>query len=83
MVGEKTIAKLRLYTAIDHRTYSKLHSTDGIPPAIRGSVKHHKENNPLRPIVTCRETTLYNTLKHLAEILSPTQSQIPLNLCVK
>ena len=32
------------------------------------------ENLPLRPIVTCRETTLYNTLKHLAEILSPLQN---------
>ncbi len=30
-------------------------------PCIRGSVKHHKPNNPLRPIVTCRNTALYNT----------------------
>ena len=65
---------LKQHNKLDHHTYSKLHSTDGIPPAIRGSVKHHKENNPLRPIVTCRETTLYNTSKHLAEILSPLQN---------
>ena len=66
---------LKQHNKLDHRTYSKLHSTDGIPLAIRGSVKHHKENNPLRPIVTCRETALYNTLKHLAKILSPLQNQ--------
>ena len=65
---------LKQHNNLDHRTYSKLHSTDGIPLAIQGSVKHHTENNPLRPIVTCRETALYNTLKHLAEILLPLQN---------
>ena len=65
---------LKQHNKLDHRTYSKLQSTDGIPLAIRGSVKHHKENNPLRPIVTCREMALYNTSKHLAKILSPLQN---------
>ena len=32
---------LKQHNKLDHRTYSKLHSTDGIPPAIRGSVKHY------------------------------------------
>ena len=50
------------------------HSTDGTPPAIRGSVKHHKPNNPLRPIVTCRDTALYNTSRFLSDILSPLQN---------
>ena len=59
---------------LDERTYRKLHSTDGIPPAIRGSVKHHKPGNPLRPIVTCNNTSLYNMSKHLADILSPLQN---------
>jgi hypothetical protein len=34
----------------------------------------HKPNNPLRPIVTCRETALYNTSKFLSDILSPLQN---------
>lgn len=38
---------------LDDKTYRKLHSTDAQPPSIRGSVKHHKPGNPLRPIVTC------------------------------
>ena len=58
----------------DQSTYFQLHSADGIPPAIRGTVKHHKPNNPLRPIVTCRNTALHNTSKFLADILSPLQN---------
>ena len=37
---------------IDEPTYYKLRSTDAIPPAIRGSMKHHKAGHPLRPIVS-------------------------------
>ena len=68
------LLELKREQKLDQRTYFKLHSTDGIPPAIRGSVKHHKPNNPLRPIVTCRNTALYNTSKFLADILSPLQN---------
>ena len=66
--------QLKREQKLDDITYKKLHSTDSIPPAIRGSVKHHKPNNPLRPIVTCRNTALYNTSKFLANILSPLQN---------
>ncbi len=68
------LLELKRGQKLDQSTYLKLHSTDGIPPAIRGSVKHHKPNNPLRPIVTCRNTALYNTSKFLADILSPLQN---------
>ena len=27
---------------LNERTYRRLHSSDGLPPTIRGSVKHHK-----------------------------------------
>ncbi len=37
-------------------------------------MKHHKPNNPVRPIVTCRNTALYNTSKFLADILSALQN---------
>ena len=47
------LLSLKRQKKIDDPTYRKLHSTDGTPPAIRGSVKHLKEGNPLRPIVTC------------------------------
>ena len=68
------LLELKREQKLDQSTYLKLHSTDGISPALRGSVKHHKPNNPLRPIVTCRNTALYNTSKFLADILSPLQN---------
>ncbi len=68
------LLKLKNKQKLDRNTYRKLHSTDAIPPAIRGSIKHHKPNNPLCPIVTCRNTALYNTSKFLANHLSPLQN---------
>ncbi len=52
----------------------KLRSTDGTPPTIRGSIKHHKPNYPLRPIVSCIGSTLYNISSFLSDILSPIQN---------
>ncbi len=60
---------------LPERTYRKLHSSDAIPSAIRGSIKHHKVNHPLRPIVTSIGSALYNTSKFLSQILSPLQNQ--------
>ena len=60
---------------LDDKTYRRLHSTDAQPPSIRGSVKHHKPGNPLRPIVTCIGSELYNTSKYLANLLSPLQNR--------
>jgi hypothetical protein len=59
---------------LDDRTYNRLHSTDGLPPTIRGSVKHHKEGYPLRPIINDIGSALYNTSKYLTTILSPIQN---------
>ena len=69
------LLSLKRQHKIDEPTYRKLHSTDGTPPAIRGSVKHHKEGNPLRPIVTYMGSALYNTSKFLTDILSPLQNR--------
>ena len=46
-----------------------------IPPAIRGSIKHHKQGNPVRPIVSSIGSALYNTSKFLTDILSPLQNR--------
>ena len=66
---------------IDDSTYYELLSTDersSIPmkssPAIRGSIKHHKAGHPLRPIVSCIGSALYNTSKFLTGILTPIQN---------
>jgi len=65
---------LKRQNKIDELTYRKLRSTDGSPPAIRGSIKHHKPGFPLRPIVSSIGSALYNTFKFLSEILSPIQN---------
>ena len=44
-------------------------------PNLTNSVKHHKEGNPLRPIVTCIGSALYNTSKFLTDILSPLKNR--------
>ena len=60
---------------LPEKTNRKLHLSDAIPPSIRGSIKHHKVNHPLRPIVTSIDSALYNTSKFLSQILSPLQNQ--------
>ena len=51
-------------------------STDGSPPAIRCSIKHHKPAAGFlhRPIVSSIGSALYNTYKILSDIWSPTQN---------
>ena len=62
---------LKKQNKINDSTYRKLRSTDAAPPAIRGSIKHHKTGYPLSPIVSCIGSALYNTSKFLTDILSP------------
>ena len=59
------LLKLKKQGKLDERTYKKPHSTNGLPPTIRGSVKHHKPYNPLRPIVTSIGSALYHTQNSL------------------
>ena len=70
----KRLLVLKNQHKISESTYRKLHSTDAIPPAIRGSIKHHKQGNPVRPIVSSIGSALYNTSKFLTDILSPLQN---------
>lgn len=65
---------LKKENKISDKIYSKLRSTDAYPPAIRGSIKHRKPGYPLRPIVSCIGTALYNTSKFLTDILAPIQN---------
>jgi len=53
--------------------YRKPRTTDTMPTVIRGSIKHHKEGDPLRPIVSCIGPALYNTSKLPTNILTALQ----------
>ena len=70
----KRLLALKNQRKISDSTYRRLHSSDAIPPAIRGSIKHHKQGNPVRPIVSSIGSALYNTSKFLTDILSPLQN---------
>ena len=65
---------LKKKNKIDESTYRKLRSSDAVPPAIRGSIKDHKPGYPLRPIVSCIGSALYNTSKFLTDMLAPIQN---------
>ena len=63
----------------DDSTHKRLRSTGASPPAIRGRIKYHKSGYPLRPIVSCIGSALYNTSKFRTDILAPIYSV--LNSC--
>ena len=63
------LLNLKNQKKIPENTYRKLHSSD----AIRGSIKHHKVDYTLRPIVI--DSPLYETSKFLTNILSPLQNK--------
>lgn len=65
------LLSLKRQQKIEYITYQMLHSVDANPLAIRGSIKHNKEGNPIRPTVTCVTSALYNTSNFLKDILSP------------
>ena len=71
---DATLLNLKRQQKIDDHTYFKLRSTDCNPPAIRGFNKHHKDGYPLRPIVTCIGSALYNTSEFLTDILASIQN---------
>ncbi|XP_068691404.1 uncharacterized protein [Montipora foliosa] len=48
--------------------------SNALEKSIRGSIKHHKQGNPVRPIVSSIGSALYNTSKFLTDILSPLQN---------
>ena len=57
----RSLLDLKKKNKINESTYRRLRSTDAAPPAIRGSIKHHKSGCPLRPIVSCIGSALYKT----------------------
>ena len=55
----------------DNSLYLRLRSTDAAIPPIFGSIKVHKNDYPLRPIVSFCSSPTYNLSKYLASIISP------------
>ena len=55
---------------IDEKQYFHLKPSDSPPPRFYGLLKIHKTGTPMRPIVSCTGTPLYNLSKDVATILS-------------
>ena len=55
---------------IDRDLYHKLYQGKTVPK-FYGLPKVHKENSPLRPIVSSIDSVTYNVTKHLAYIIGP------------
>ncbi|XP_064458887.1 uncharacterized protein LOC135369161 [Ornithodoros turicata] len=65
------LRKLRTKKLITDSLYWKLFTSDGATPKIHGLPKVHKNNCPLRPIVSFIGSPSYNVSKFLAELLAP------------
>ncbi|XP_064462023.1 uncharacterized protein LOC135372308 [Ornithodoros turicata] len=65
------LRKLRTKKLITDSLYWKLFTSDGATPKIYGLPKVHKNNCPLRPIVSFIGAPSYNVSKFLAELLAP------------
>ena len=59
---------------LEPKLYHKLHSTDSTPASFYGLPKIHKDNVPLRPIMSAIGSPTYELSKYLANILSPLQN---------
>ena len=56
---------------ISDKLYWKLYPESEEPPKLYGTPKIHKNNTPLRPIVSSCGSITYNAAKYLASILTP------------
>ncbi|EFN60764.1 hypothetical protein EAG_12834, partial [Camponotus floridanus] len=63
------LARWRAQDYISITKYKSLNCTDGVLPRAYGLPKIHKKNNPLRIIVSSKNTPLYGLAKFLHDII--------------
>ena len=57
--------------------YKAVYPTDYIPSKFYGLHKIHKTGNPLRPIVSSRDSVTYGVAKVLSKVLKPLVGKSP------
>jgi len=62
---------------INEKLFYQLHSTCSSPAVFYGQPKIHKDNIPLRPIISTTATYNYQLSKHLTKILSKVRKEPP------
>ena len=73
----KKLKDLKNHEKIDKLTYDKIRPNEATIAKFYGVPKIHKDNNPLRPIVSVSGTPTFNLSKYLAEILKPLVNTSP------
>ena len=67
----KLLRNIKAEGGITEEQYKKIYPTGAGAPKFYGLPKIHKQDTPLRPIVSSIGTASYNTAKELAKILKP------------
>ena len=65
------LKKIKLDTGMDDITYRRMYPTGAVIPKFYGLPKVHKENTPLRPIVSSIGSVSYGVAKEVARIIKP------------
>ena len=65
------LKKIKLDTRLDDTTYRRMYPTGAVIPKFYGLPKVHKENIPLRPIVSSIGSVSYGVAKEIARIIKP------------
>lgn len=65
------LKKLKENKKLDEDTYKNLYSNKAVTPRFYANIKTHKENNPIRPIVSFIDSPTYELAKFLSKLLTP------------
>ena len=65
------LRRIKRENILDKGTYKAMYPTGCIPPKFYELPKIHKTGNPLRPIVSSRESVTYGVPKVLSKVLKP------------
>ena len=65
------LKKIKLDTRMEDTTYRRMYPTGAVIPNFYGLPKVHKENTPLRPIVSSIGSVSYGVAKEIARIIKP------------
>ena len=56
---------------VNQQTYSRLYPSGGVPGKLYGAAKVHKDDTPLRPVVSMIGTPQYHLAKYLDQLIRP------------
>ena len=72
--------KLKDTRKLDEETYKKLYCNKTITPRFYANIKTHKEDYPIRPIVSFIDSPTYELAKFLSKLLTPIADKAPQKL---